>query len=254
MINETKVTLIILPMALVLTFLAAARRGERLKQMVFALGALAVFMALFVPIYDRLIEQREFGEDYTLDKFFSEHVDSYLDTRSDIGTTKTAGRVDSVRVALRETLGEPVRATLGLGIGNTTRSSLGPQFTGRYFERYKMFTSVGFASLILELGFLGFGLLMAAYWLIFRDAWFVAEHGTSYKSALAAAWVGVTPYMLLALFYTSIQISIPLSFLFWYFSGLVAAERARIAFAPVTNVERVAAKHDAIPAGRKAHA
>jgi hypothetical protein len=256
MINETKVTLIVLPIGLMLTFLAAARPGERLKQMVFATGALAVFLAAFIPTYNWLMEGREYG--FTVTEFFTERIDEYLDTDSEIGAVKTAGRVDSARVTVRETLQDPVRAVFGLGIGNTLESALGPQFSGKYYERYRNFTSTGFASMILQLGFLGFGLLMCVYWLIFRDAWFVARHGSGRAAALAAAWAGVTPFMALTLFYTNVEVSVALSFLFWYCSGLVAAERVRLT---ATSLSEGRAKrdssveHDAISIGaRNAHA
>ena len=42
-----------------------------------------------------------------------------------------------------------------------------------------MFTKeTSFSTILLELGFLGFGTLMCVYWLIFRDALFVAGHGS----------------------------------------------------------------------------
>ena len=61
--------------------------------------------------------------------------------------------------------------------------------------------------------------------------------------------------MALMLFYTAIHVSVALSFLFWYFSGLVAAERMRL----VVSATGPAAAHIATqvreaPSGRRAHA
>ena len=254
MINETKVTLVMLPLAMFVTFQAAAKRGERLRQVVLASVSFAIFLAAFVPTYDWFYKDTPGN---SLEDFFSgDKAASYLDTSSAIGTTNYVGRVDSVRVAAEETLADPVRAVFGLGIGNTLDSALGPQFVGKYFERYKPFTKeTTIATLVLEIGFLGVGALICLYWQIFRDALFVAEHGRPYMSALATAWVGITPMMALMLFYTAIHISVALSFLFWYFSGLIAAERVRLAM-PATRPSpaRVTAPiHHAGP-GRRAQA
>jgi hypothetical protein len=254
MINETKVTLIVLPTALFITFQAVSKRGERLKQMVLAIVVLGVFLAAFVPIYD-WVQDNQAGHGL-VDFFSSDRASSYLDTDSKIGTTEHVGRLDSVRVAAAETVTDPVRAVLGLGIGNTMDSALGPQFSGKYFERYRLFTAeTAFSTLLLELGFLGVGALLCVYWQIFRDALFVAEHGNPYVSALAAAWVGITPMMALALLYSPIHASVALSFLFWYFSGLVAAERMRLSV-PTTapSPARVAAERHDTARGRRAHA
>src|SRR6476646_563811 len=133
---------------------------------------------------------------------------------------------------MEQTLADPIRAVFGLGIGSTMESALGPQFSGKYFERYRMFTKeTTFSTILLELGFLGVGALLCVYWLILRDALFVAGHGTPYMSALAAAWFAITAMMALMLFYTAVHVSIGLSFLFWYFSGLIAAERMRLVVA-----------------------
>jgi hypothetical protein len=234
MINETKVTIVVAPFALFVTFQVLSKRGERLKQMVLTIVALTVFLAAFIPTYDWLQEGRgnERGGNETIAEFFfSDKAKSYLETNSaDIGTTKAVGRVDSARLAVQQTLSDPIRAVFGLGMGSTMDSALGPQFSGKYFERYRMFTEEStFSTIMLELGFLGFGALMCVYWLIVRDALFVAEHGNPCLSALSAAWVAITPIMALMLFYTTIHLSVALSFLFWYFSGLIAAERARLA-------------------------
>jgi hypothetical protein len=260
MINETKVTLIIAPLTLLVTFLVLSKPGQRLKQAVLAIVALAVFLAAFVPTYDWLQKDRpkeRGGNETVAEFFFSSHVaESYLDTDAKIGTTEYVGRADSARVAMEQTLADPIRAVFGLGIGSTMESALGPQFSGKYFERYRMFTKeTTFSTILLELGFLGVGALLCVYWLILRDALFVAGHGTPYMSALAAAWVAITAMMALMLFYTAVHVSIGLSFLFWYFSGLIAAERMRLVVAATGRAPaRVATVSREAPSGRTAHA
>ena len=57
MINETKATLVLLPIGLLVTFLCASRPGARIKQLGLVLGLTAVFLALFVPTYNKLNEK-----------------------------------------------------------------------------------------------------------------------------------------------------------------------------------------------------
>jgi len=260
MINETKVTLIIAPLTLMATFLVLSKPGQRLKQTVLAIAALAVFLAAFIPTYDWLQKDRpkeRGGNETVAEFFFSDNTaEKYLDTNAQIGTTEYVGRADSARVAMEQTLADPIRAVFGLGIGSTMDSALGPQFAGKYFERYRPFTKEStFATILLEFGFFGFAALMCLYWLILRDSLYVAAHGNPYMSAVAAAWFAVTPMMLLMLFYTPVHVSVALSFLFWYFSGLVAAERMRLV---ISATERAPARVPTIargpPAGRRAHA
>jgi hypothetical protein len=255
MINETKATVIMLPLGVFATFLAAAPRGQRLKQLVIVPLVLCVFLALFVPVYDALVEGRKDASPIGDFFFKSDTATQYLETNSGIGATKPMGRVDALRIAAEETIHDPVRAAFGVGIGNTMGSTLGPQFSGKYVERYAMVTAgTNLAGMLLELGFFGFALVLWLHWLIIRDAWFVAEHGDNRTSALAAGWVGITAVMLLSLPYTAIQVSVALSFLFWYFSGFIAAERVRLtAVAPVPYSPRVPARLQGAQVGRKAH-
>jgi hypothetical protein len=259
MINETKVTFILLPLALFITFQVCAERGRRLKQAVLAIAVLAVVLAVFVPTYDWLQEGRtkeEGGNETVAEFFFSGKADSYLESNAQIGTTRYVGRVDSARVAVEQTLTDPIRTVFGLGIGNTMDSALGPQFSGRYFERYSMFTKeTSFSTILLEFGFLGFAALMCVYWLIFRDALFVAGHGNPYMSGVAAAWVAITPMMVLMLFYTVVHVSVGLSFLFWYVSGLVTAERMRLTVSTTGPAPaQIATVGPGAPSSRRAHA
>jgi hypothetical protein len=185
-------------------------------------------VAVFVPTYDKLNESRDYEQ--TIWGFFSDRnqTERYLLANQDVGGEGFIGRGDAIIVPARETLSNPVRAAFGVGIGNASLSALGPSFSGRFNYLYEPFLLHGFARMILEVGFLGFGLLMAVYWLIFQDARVVARKLSETKSTLAAAWTGITVIMALTLFYNKIEGSSAMTFLFWYFSGLVAAERVRL--------------------------
>jgi hypothetical protein len=210
------------------TFLCASPPGARLKQSLIAVGVFALFLAVFIPTYNKMVEGRAYGR--TIGQVLTDrkYAEQYLNKNAQLGTTKEVARGDALRVPIQETLRNPVRAALGIGIGNASESALGQQFSGRFNALYEPFLITAFARMMLELGFIGVGLLAMVYWLVFQDCWVVSRQGQGYHAALAGGWAGVTVLMALSLFYSSIESSLPLSFLFWYFSGLVASERARL--------------------------
>jgi hypothetical protein len=87
--------------------------------------------------------------------------------------------------------------------------------------------------LILELGVLGLALVLLTCYLIYRDARVVAASDDGLMGALAAGWAGVAAVVVVATFYKTTIASDALSYLFWYFSGLVSAHRVRLARLPV---------------------
>jgi hypothetical protein len=223
MINETKGTLFLLPVALFSTFLAASRPATRFRHA--AVGAAVITMALgtFVLIYDHFGTQR-WG--YGIVDFLTseEKVEYYLHKDAELGSDK-AGRIDALVIPLKELAKEPSELVFGLGVGNATESALGPQFTGQYFARFSLFLLTAATTLLLEIGVLGLAIVLLVQWLILQDARVVARNGKDVRSTLALGWIAVSLVMMVALFYKGIMASNPLSYLFWYLSGLVAAER-----------------------------
>jgi hypothetical protein len=72
------------------------------------------------------------------------------------------------------------------------------------------------------------------YWLIFRDSVTVARADDTLTGWIAIGWTGVTALMVVATPYKAMHVYESLSYLFWYFSGLIAARRMRLAFAART--------------------
>jgi hypothetical protein len=121
-----------------------------------------------------------------------------------------------------------VTFVFGVGIGNVSESSLGPNFTGRYFDVYGELILGALAMLIAETGMLGLGLILLLYAMIFRDSMYVAERDSGPFGALALGWTGVVAAMFMGMMQTNALNSPPLSMLFWYFSGVVVARRAQL--------------------------
>jgi hypothetical protein len=229
MLNETKITLVLLPLGLGLTFLHASARRARFRQMLGATALLALFFALFVPIYDKLTENREYG--VPLSEYFTnpDYTRSYLFKNSDVGTTEGVPRGDAIVVATRDTLSEPVRGLLGLGIGNASESALGEQFSGTYWRIYDPFMITSYSRVVLELGYLGFGLVILFYLLVLKDARVVAARGSGTPKTFAAAWTAITVIAFLTMFYTTTEVFASLSYLFFFYAGYIASERMRLA-------------------------
>lgn len=226
-VNETKGTLLLIPLAVLTVFFVGTRAGTRLRNLVVGSGVLAVFVAIFVPIYDHFIADH----DTPIAEFVADQDrwTGYLYSGAQVGQTSSIGRVDAVIVPIKLLSKDPPKLAFGLGIGNATESALGRAFTGRYFAVHGSFLIHSFAMLLLEIGALGVCLVLLLYWLIFRDSWVVAHEGEDTKGVLALAWTGVTVVMVIAIFYKNIIVFESLSYLFWFYSGLIAAERVRLA-------------------------
>jgi hypothetical protein len=118
---------------------------------------------------------------------------------------------------------------LGVGIGNGSGSSVGNVYAGAYYELLGRYTNQSSAAaFMVEIGLLGMSLVLLLYWLIFRDAYVVSMQDSSIVGALALGWLGTTAVIAVATFYKTVHYFESLSYLFWYFSGLVAAQRMRL--------------------------
>lgn len=226
-INETKASIVMLPIGLLVTFVFAAARGARLKNALLATGLIIVFAAIFVPVYDAFESGKRYG--VPIAEFFSDEgkLKQYMSRDSELGARK-AGRLDAILTPLREMSKDSTHLMIGLGIGNTAASSLGEKFTGAYFRKFEPFLMSSVSVFILEIGVLGLGLTFVLVYLIYRDACAVATADGGLFGALAAGWAGATAVIAIAMFYIPLSVSEAISFLFWYFSGLVAGHRMRL--------------------------
>jgi hypothetical protein len=227
-VNETKGSLVLLPVGLIVVFFVGSQAGARAKNIVVAIGTLVIFAALFVPIYDHFIADKRPGASLTefLDPDRMEH---YLLKDAEVGEREEARRGDGVIVPVRSLSDDPVELVFGLGIGNVSHSQLGEKFTGRYYEIYSPFLLHQFAKFVLELGFMGTALVLVLYWLVFRDSGVVAQKSKDAKGILALGWTGVTVIMTIGILYKEYAAFNSISFLFWFYAGLIAAERVRLA-------------------------
>jgi hypothetical protein len=236
-INETKVTVIFLPLGLLVSLVLGAEPGKRLRYAGLTLVALIGFGSIFVPVYDMLEEHNHYKVKL-LDFFTNEQqLDNYLRTNgrnrgTGIGGTKLSGRGDSITVPLVYLSRDPVNLAFGFGMGNASPSNLGKNFEGAYYRLFRSVLGTSFSFFVLELGLIGFALICMLYWMMFSDCIVVARYGKGLVSAFAAGWMGVIAIFFLALIYNVFYQFPATAYLFWYYSGLICARRTAMSAAP----------------------
>lgn len=242
-INETKATVFLLPFALWLTFFLAAPRGRRLVVTAQVLAYVAIAAVVFVPIYDHFSKKVDGTQYITIEDFVTtpQMITDYLQKDAGVGTGEEAGRGDALVAPFHEFAHDPVRLAFGVGLGNASESSLGTQFTGRYAPLYWNFVQThSFSTFLFELGVLGTSLVLIIHLMILKDALFVAKHDTGLLGAIAPGYIGAWSVVTVGLSYITVHTFESLSFMFWFFSGLLAARSLRVAAAPSEAAPRLA--------------
>jgi hypothetical protein len=240
-INETKVTIFLLPLALIVTFSLAARPGRRLAMTLSAVGLLLLGSAIFVPLYNYFNTLHN-PNPFTVQDFLtnSELFNNYMDRQAGVGTGEEPGRTTALIAPFQQLSHDPIKLTFGLGMGNASASSLGTQFTGRYASLYWNFAhELSMSMFVFEIGVFGSALVLLLHWLVLRDAFYVARHDSGLLGALAPGYIGAWVTTTVGLVYLTIHTFESLSFMFWFFSGLLAAQRRRLEESSDRGTDRV---------------
>lgn len=222
-LNETKGTVVLLPIALLAPALFMPARARPMRRLVpvAAIGSIALFS--FVVVYDYLVQYRETGQQ--IGTFFSEgHVESYLYSGAAEGEDRYVGRFDSVLIAAKMLSDDPLKLAFGLGAGNVSVSFL-PGFEGRYasyFEPYGV-SVTQVSNFAWEIGFVGLAAYLLLYWFVFKDARLLAKTGGSF-AICGQVWATVMIIMTAALMYKSVMGMNEIAYPFWFYSGVVARE------------------------------
>lgn len=227
MINETKSTLFLLPLAVIVPMFLASRGKRRLKGALGGLALAAAMLAIFVPVYDYYAVPRwGYG---ILDFVTTEgQVERYLDKGAGLASKgQRVGRIDSYRLPLQVLAKDPVKLAFGLGAGNVRISVLGDKFSGRYSSQYEHLIKTGFALLLWETGLFGLIFVVLLQYRILIDVKRVSMSDSWYRE-MAAGWVFVVTIFLFGLLYKNFIANIGIAFPYWYFSGLLVAEARRL--------------------------
>ena len=245
-INETKVTVIFLPLGLLVTLIVGADPGKRLRYAGIAVALLIVFGAIFVPIYDKM-EENDPNRIDIVDFFTdSQKLDRYLEAhghteKSGFGGTQSAHRGQALDESIHYLAKDPVRLAFGLGLGNVSPSQAGRDFEGSYYRLFRNLLVSSFIYFVLELGILGVSLIGVLLWMVFSDSVAVARSDDSLAGALGAGWTGVVAIFLVGVAYNNYHFFTSVTFLYWYFSGVVCARRMALRQA-TANLPRTAAQ------------
>jgi hypothetical protein len=232
MIDETKATVLLLPAGLLTTIVAGSPAGKRLKVLAAGAGLLVAFAAILIPVYDAMEVYSPYKGNRHIEDFFTnqQEMDKYMNsTHVGVGTTAPVRRGDALKVPMQYLSRDPVHLAFGLGLGNASTSNLGQAFSGNYAGLFKSFVILSVTVFILEVGLLGTALVFLLYWLVFRDAIAVARSDSGLVGSMAVGWIGVVVVITLATFYSAIHLFASLSYMFWYFSGIIAARRMQLA-------------------------
>jgi len=232
-INETKATLILLPVGLMVTLIMAGEPGKRLRYAGLALLGLVAFVAFFVPVYNMLEEHNPYKNEKDVAEFFTnqERLSRYMSSDvSGVGTTKDVRRGDAIAVPLRFLSRDPAQLAFGLGIGSVSPSTFGKNFQGPYFQLFKQFLITTFTFFLLEFGVFGVTMIAVLFWLVFTDTIAVARIDDSLAGAVAVGWTGVVALVALGMVYTIFHEFVSVNYLAWYFSGVICARRLSLTY------------------------
>lgn len=220
-LNETKGTLLMMPVALLGPTLFMPRGSRSLRRIfpVAAVGGAALFA--YVLIYNSLIVYGQYG--HKIGTFLTGgYVESYLYTGASEGEDRYIGRIDSVDFAVQVLSADPLKFAFGLGAGNASHSSL-PGFDGQYasyYERYGVdVTQVSY--FLWEIGIVGLCVYLLLYWFVFQDARLLAKTDGPF-AIYGQVWATVLILMTMALMYKSVFTIDEIAYLFWFYTGVVA--------------------------------
>jgi len=220
MVNETKVTLILAPIAIIFPFIAGSS-GSRLKALTVSLGMFSVFLLVFIPSYDYFMKPR-WG--YGIVEFMTMEgrVEGYLSKDADVGNTGRVGKLDTIIIPIQEISDDPVKFVFGFGMGSVTESSFGRRYEGKLFRKYGALMGSTVSRLLWETGWLGLTMVLWFLWLIYRDARYLLSEDSLY-GMVAQSYVAVVPIMVLSMLYVDLVQSPILGIIFWYYAGVVVA-------------------------------
>lgn len=221
-LNETKATLLLLPVALLVPALGMPRGSRALRRLVPVAAAGGLALVAFISAYNSLIQYRPNGQQ--LGRFISErNFAEYLYTGAAEGEGNYIGRFDSIEFAIRGIDDDPLTFAFGLGAGNVSMSFL-PQFDGEhaaYYDRYGVnLTEV--TSLLWQVGVVGLVAYLIFYALLLRDSRRLSRADEEADALLGQIWAAVMVIMTFGLIYKAVFSMNEVGYLFWYFSGVVA--------------------------------
>lgn len=228
MLNETKGTLILFPIALFLPILFVKKDWSKLKPLFITVVLFIFFVGTFNIAYSFFFSKRT----GVLDFYLSGEVSEYLYKKADegrlLGQESDMGRIDAIIFAMTEREND-LHTIFGVGIGNAS-VSFSDKFEGEYTDDYMRLGGKknGISHLLWEIGLLGVIIGFPLFYLFFSDAVRVKELDTI-SGALALGLIGVVGILVVALPYQNIITQQTTNYLFLYLAGYTASKRIMMA-------------------------
>ncbi len=228
-INETAVSIFLLPMAVFLPVLLL-RDGNRMRRLV-PMALIGIMLGgAFFSVYNAFYASR-WGNGGLESLITSGEILQYSyrgatkDSRTGHGKEMSEiGRVDSIILPFK-VQPDPVLLFSGLGIGNVS-DSFSERFTGEYYQKYgPLGAGMTTASIMIwEIGLIGLGLSVIFLAFVFVDG---RALGTlpGLPGAIGIGWAVVAMMMGLLLVYKNLIAPGVIGYPMWLLSGYVAAER-----------------------------
>ena len=226
-LNETKSSLVLMPISLFVPFLLVRGKKIGFSQKLSIATISVICVVAFVMIYDHFqVSRWGYG---ILDYFRMEgRVENYFYKGVEEGDLiDKIGRLDSILLPIKILSHDVTKLLIGLGVGNVSSSFIGG-LSGEYASVYAKYgvgiTAIG--HIIWETGVLGLLLYCVFGYMVFKDA-HILSSASDIRGAFATGWVAVVIIMFITLAYKNIYQDNIISYLFWYLSGYIVSSKYR---------------------------
>jgi hypothetical protein len=239
-INETKITIFLLPAAFFLPAILNQERmgAARVKRLLVMSILTIIFISVFVMSYYYMTTFKpQFKEKRPpISKFFKDRktLESYLYRGVDEGSYGELHRLDRI-VLTYKYLAENIKSfSFGFGIGSATRSHFGTLRNMHIKARRYGADSTTLTYLFWEFGLLGVIVYTCFFVFIFKDALVLKKHDDIFGT-FALGWCPTAIIIGICLIYLNLVVVNVLNLCFWYFSGLIAAKTVLVKKLPEKN-------------------
>ena len=241
-LNETKVSLLLIPFALISPALFLPGQMNTIKRILPVMAVCMVLMVVFVKVYDHISVSQ--GK-VTIGKFLERErggPKDYLYRGEKLRQEKGISRFDSIELAVDQ-LSRTGNLLLGVGIGNAS-PSFSDKLTGEYYKKYWQLQpgGTGLSHLLWEQGLVGVLLFIFFFGLVLQDSIYLSTRN-DIAGAISLGWISVVMIISGSFVYFSTFGQNIFAYLFWYFSGYIAAQRYRADIVEARNVSDQIAKN-----------
>ena len=239
-LNETKVSILLIPFALISPALFLPGQMNKIKRILPVMAVCMVLMVVFVKVYDH-IRVSQGGP--TIGEFLERgEAKEYLYRGEKLRQEKGISRFDSIELAVDQ-LSKTGNLLLGVGIGNAS-PSFSDKLTGEYYKKYWQLQPgmTNLSYLLWEQGLVGVLLFIFFFGLVLQDSIYLSTRN-DIAGAISLGWISVVMIISGSFVYFCTFGQNIFAYLFWYFSGYIAAQRYRADIVEARNVSDQIAKN-----------